>query len=274
MGGVRLVGVVACVLALVAAPGAVSRAQTPVGTEAEQLDRVWENTLVVFPQDPGMYIYRVRNLDMAVKKYAVMKKYPAVVFLHGSTGLFTSSPQVTRIVRDMAAAGYMVFAPNSLDRPHEPYADGKTLKSWITMDSVNLRVAEAKSTYERISKLDFIDADNVFLVGFSMGGQSVANYTGNEFRGYVILGHHCSYHNDRRIDGLKVSTSKPVLAIRGSNDEWYRATRNENMQCGDWMQKHKLGKSVVLPGISHDISTHPEGMKMVVDFMNANLRQP
>src|SRR3546814_19592671 len=68
-------------------------------SEQVQLDRVWENTLVVTPKDPNLYIFRVRNLDMVAKKLDTGRKYPAVVFLHGCSGLFTSSPQVTQIGR-------------------------------------------------------------------------------------------------------------------------------------------------------------------------------
>lgn len=240
-------------------------------SEQTQLERVWENTLVVTPKDPNLYIFRVRNLDMVARTLGAGRKYPAVVFLHGCSGLFTSSPQVTRMVRDMAAAGFVVFAPNSLDRPHDPYCDPKTLKSYIDDKKVQNRINEAKSTFDRVSKLDFIDAENIFLAGHSMGGMTVHNYSGSEFRAYAVLGYHCGPHTYRNLEGIKTPTDRPLLTVRGDADEWYINGPNRTVHCGQYMRNHPLGKSVVLPGAPHDISSHPDGMKIVTEFLLANI---
>jgi len=244
-------------------------------TEREQLDRVWSNTLIVMPQDPALYIYRGRNLDLIEKKYPATQRYPAVVFLHGSTGLYTTSTQITRMVHAMAAAGFVVFAPDSLARPVPPYADAKTFKSRIGYAEVQDRISEAKMVYERIQQFSWIDGNNVFVAGHSMGGMSVQNISSGEFRGYVVLGYHCGPHNDRRLEGIKVPRYRPILSIIGTNDEWFANGPNRSVNCGQYMSGRINAESVVLPGIPHDISQDATAMPKVVAFLRRNtLRSP
>jgi dienelactone hydrolase len=261
-----------CIPAVLLMLIAVFAAQEARADEATELNRVWANTLVVIPQEPDVYFYRAeRNLDLAIEKLTPGKKYPAVVFLHGCSGLSLGSTQVTRMIHNMAAAGFVVFAPNSLDRPHPPYCDPKTLKSYIDFNKVGLRIAEAKMVRERIANFDWIDTENVFLAGHSMGGMTTHNYAvADHFRGYVVLGYHCGPHTDRRLEGIKTPAGRPILSVLGDADEWFAGGPNRAVNCGQYMRAHSAGKSVVLKEAPHDISAHPDGMKLVVEFLRSN----
>lgn len=234
------------------------------------LEAVWGNMLVVFPDRPSSFITRGRNLDRMLELHPVNGRYPAVVFLHGSTGLSMHSTQVTRIIRSMAEAGFVVFAPDSLARPVAPYADAVTFKSRIGVPEVQARIAEAEMARKRISSFPWIDPDNISVAGFSMGGMAVHNITTGDFRAYVVLGYHCGQHSSRQLEGIKIPFDKPILAIRGQSDEWYSGGPNAGVHCGLYFRNYPNARSIVYPGTPHDVSQHPDAMKEVVSFLRKN----
>lgn len=202
------------------------------------------------------------------------EKSPAVIFLHGSTGLSTTSPQTTRIIRNMAEAGYVVFAPDSMARPVPPYADPKTFKSRIGVKEVQGRIAEADMVRSRISKFTWIDANNIFVSGFSMGGMAVHNIATGDYRGYAILGYHCGPHLYRQLEGIKIPRDKPIIAMRGASDEWYVNGPNASVNCGMYMKGFSNAESKVYPNTPHDISQHPEAMPDLIAFLKRNTASP
>lgn len=240
-----------------------------ISTSAQQQidsDKLWLRTFLMLPEEPPVVPrYRLASWNYEPPS----KKLPAVIFLHGCSGITTGSPQVTRMMTDMAKAGFAVFAPES---PRAPYCDPRTLRAWITYEDIQLRLAEAKVTYDRISKLDWIDGENVFLAGFSMGGIATANYSGPEFRGHVILGTACTpLAAAPTVAGLKMPSSKPVMSIIGSDDEWYRPW-HPGRHCGERAIGH-TGPFIVLSGAKHDVSEDPKAMPAVVEFLNAHLKR-
>lgn len=234
------------------------------------LENVWSNTLIVFPDRPSSFITRGRNLDRMLELHPITGRYPAVVFLHGSTGLSLHSTQVTKIIRSIAEAGFIVFAPDSLARPVAPYADAVTFKSRIGVPEVQARIAEADMVRKRIAAFAWIDADNISVAGFSMGGMTVHNIPTGDFRSYVVLGYHCGPHSSRQLEGVKIPYDKPILAIRGQNDEWYAGGPNAGVNCGMYFRNFPNARSIVYPGTPHDVSAHPDAMKEVVAFLRKN----
>jgi dienelactone hydrolase len=224
-----------------------------------ELERVWQKTIVVFPQEPQVNSWTAASLAEAAGRLDLKAPLPAVVFLHGCAGIGPVSSQVLVLARSLAEAGFVVFAPDGLARPRHSYCDPKTHKSSISRDDVLARIAEGRATLQRIKALPWIDSDNIFLMGHSMGGMTVANYPYDDFRGYVISGYHCNLSQDSRNSGVKLPKQKPILAIRGADDEWFAGSINERATCGDKMRDYPHAHSLNLPGGHHEIYYLPEG---------------
>lgn len=265
----RLVSALMLVLAATAF-GSDARSAPDEPNDVQALENVWSNTLIVFPDRPSSFITRGRNLDRMLELHPVTGRYPAVVFMHGSTGLSMHSTQVTKMIRSMAEAGFVVFAPDSLARPVAPYADATTFKSRIGVPEVQARIAEADMVRKRIASFAWVDADNISVAGFSMGAMTVHNIPTGDFRAYIILGYHCGPHSSRQLEGVKIPFDKPILAIRGQNDEWYAGGPNAGVNCGMYFRNYTNAQSIVYPRTPHDVSQHPDAMKEVVAFLRKN----
>lgn len=243
--------------------------------DPQALERVWQNTLVVFPQNPTAITGRVNNLPTVLDWYKPEKKMPAVVFLHGCSGLHMHSSQVTRMVRAFAEAGFVVFAPNSMDRPRNPYCNGIGDRANMDGMSISLRMAELNMVRERIKQFSWVDRDNVFSAGHSLGGWTLSQYKGTEFRALAILGAHCQsttlMKNER---GVLAPESIPVIAVLGGNDEWFPSMNLQSTNCGSFAEmKNPNRQSLVLKGVPHDVSVDPSAMPAVVNFFKRHARE-
>lgn len=185
----RCVAVSVFLAACTSAPVDISSPTYPDNPQA--LANAWYDTLVVFPNEPQNYLTRAgRNLTPAVERFKP-SKLPALIFLHGSTGLAVGSTQTTQMIRSFAEAGFVVFAPNSLDRPRMPYGNASTLTIVPEATAIKQRVAELESTLRHIRELPWIDQENLFLAGHSMGATAAAQYRGTAFKAIALLGTNC-----------------------------------------------------------------------------------
>jgi dienelactone hydrolase len=252
-------------------------ASTPAGNapaeEQVQLGRVWMNTLVVFPQAPNL-MYRGNNFGDGVATVKADQPLPAVVFMHGCAGLHLNWPEVQRMVKGFARAGFVVFAPDSLARPHAAYCDAKNLRATTDRTAMLNRLAEIRSTVDRIHAFKWVDKDNLFLAGASMGGYATALYEGPEFRARVIFGSHCGAARGMP-GGVRAPDGVAVLAIRGGEDEWFSAPHVKGRHCGEFPSMQKPNRqSVVLAGVPHDTSVDPKTMPMAIDFLRKYATRP
>lgn len=245
-----------------------------------ELDRVWDSTLIVFPHSPSSTSTWGNSLRYALDRYKPTEKLPAVVFMHGCSGLWMSSTQVTKMIRSFAEAGFVVFAPDSLARPGQSAycqlrGDGSLLTN-LDKSSIPRRIEEAKATFERIKQFDWIDADNIFLAGHSMGGNTVVRYPYPDFRAMASFGWNCGR---RRVawflDGFEASPSVPIMTLYGFRDE-HLARHQPGVSCGD--ESEMKGKthrvSVTFNEAGHDLSADPRALPMAIDFFRRYATRP
>jgi dienelactone hydrolase len=244
----------------------------PDANNPEQLQRVWNNTLVIFPQNPGGISGRISTIDVIVERYKPTK-HPVVIFLHGCAGLHMTSPQISRMMRAFTDAGYVVFAPNSLDRPHDPYCTGVANPSNTDKFMISKRIGELLMVRERIKAFSWVDQDNVFAAGHSQGAWGISQYTGTEFRGLAVMGYPCT--DSRFLNaaaGVQAPLSVAAISVFGDKDEWYPMLnlRSEHCSASASFRNKPNRKSIVLPGVMHDVSENPTAMPEIVAFFNQN----
>ena len=115
-------------------------------------------------------------------------KLPAVFYLQGypcQSQEFSSTSQgpVKRIIIDWLKAGYVVYR---VQRPN--IGDSKTTKDCRDID-FDEELAGNKAAYEALLKYDFVDKDNVFLFGHSLGSY-VAPFMAETYqpKGIIVYG--------------------------------------------------------------------------------------
>jgi dienelactone hydrolase len=245
-------------------------------TEADQLERVWRNTMVVFPQNPTSITGRAAMLPRLLEWYRPVGRLPAVIFMHGCSGLSMGSSQVTRMIRAYASAGFVVFAPNSLDRPRPPYCTGVGEVSGTDHTSLPLRLAELDMVRAKVAAMDWVDQDNLFASGHSLGGWTLSQYSGTAFRALAPFGLHCLatrvLQNKR---GIQAPESVPVIVAQGDADEWYPTVNLKVTNCGAHAEMRQPNRvHLLLPGIPHDVTRDPSVMPAVVAFFRQHAGRP
>jgi hypothetical protein len=142
----------------------------------------------------------------------------------------------------------------------------------VRINTVDLRRAEVRETVHRLREIPWVDQRNLFLAGHSEGGIATAMYGGGEFNAHFIAGWTCRSTN-KEFDGIHAPASKPVLAVVGDNDPYYRYANQGH--CGERFDllRNRQSRSIVLQGFGHEVSEHPETIPTLVKFFQANIRQ-
>lgn len=137
------------------------------------------------------------------------------------------------------------------------------------MNTVNLRRAEVRDALRRLAELPWVDSRNLFLAGHSEGGIATAMYSGDEFNAYFIAGWTCRSPNPQ-FDRIHAPRDRPVLAVLGGSDPYYIGTINDG-NCGSRLKGRPDSRSIVLPGVGHDVASAPDVIPTLIDFFKAHV---
>ena len=168
-------------IATMVGPLALSACDTPLFATSSDLERTWTRALVLLPAGGSAPPIAVRMGSGRIERWrsarAHRSKVPAIIYMHGCTGLGDIP-----LLEALARAGFAVIAPDSMARRYRPLqCDPKTRTGGQNLFVYNLRQAEISFALERISSLDWVDRDGLFLVGVSEGAVATALYRGDEF---------------------------------------------------------------------------------------------
>lgn len=199
----------------------------------------------------------------------IAQKVPTVLYMHGSSGLYTGAIYRRYIVEE---AGALFFAPNSHKLHGRPtYTSPVEEKHYIKVHKV--RLAEIQYSLKRLKKLPFVDQNNLFLMGNSEGGLAAAIYRSRAFKGRIITAFSCesSYFYTR----FKLGTKKdePFLNIIGTHDQFFSTSSALNRQYTvqgngiEALKKYTHAKIVILTKTKHDITANPYVKDEVVSFL-------
>ncbi|WP_300300897.1 dienelactone hydrolase family protein [Ferrovibrio sp.] len=237
------------------------------------LARVWSATKIVFPAEPDNFFYRPGfTLDRAIAEHRP-KSVPAVVYLHDCAGIAVASPEM-RIISGLARAGFVVFAPHSLDRPRDAFCtDARDYHA--NAEDVAQRLAELEYVREQLRQFPWLDQANVFAVGHGLGGWALTQLSVSTFPVVTITGVNCLPAESASLkSGIAAPEDVAVLTLLGSHDETLAVNLHER-NCSIFPEMQRVNrKSVLLPGVGHDITRDPAAVPLIVDFLKLRMVRP
>lgn len=152
--------------------------ETPEEDASTSLEAPYEyETQELYAQRDGMQIYGVITIPQNAGE-----KMPAVIFSHGFGGTHAVG---TQYAHALAQKGYVVYCFDFCGGSPGSRSDGSTLEMSLFTEQADL-----EAVISMIQGLDYVDGENLFLMGTSQGG-AVSAITGaahpEEIRGMVLL---------------------------------------------------------------------------------------
>ena len=236
-----------------------------------ELHRTWHAALVRIPHNHKVFVGQIS--DLPVEDLPVKAKLPTVIYLHGCSGIWWGT--YIRL-NFFAKNGFVVIAPASFARTKYPKScDPATRRAGLYRETLKMRQYDALNTIKIAKQLDWVDARNIFLVGFSEGGITSATVSTNLNSGVnarVIEGWTC-HAEWSEYRGINASSSEPVLALVADQDPWFQNPWTRG-SCGRYMNSDNGSRSVVYstgPLVSrHSLLDDADVQKLVLEFLQAH----
>ena len=241
---------------------------------APDIERTWLEAMVALPADSstaGPLIARLSSepVERRLNAIAAQAPLPVAIYLHGCTGVGNLD-----FLKDLAATGIVVIAPDSFARRYRPLqCDPKTKTGGRNLFVYDFRLAELTFALGRLEESPWADLENLFLVGNSEGGVAAALFRGDVFNARVITQWTCQ--GAPLVRGIAAPAGTPVLAIVRENDPFYDALHTPAQQghCGEYLAGRPASRSIVLAaGEVHDVYNEPAAVQTILDFIARNRR--
>ena len=243
----------------------------PATAEDADLLRTWKRASVIVPGEAGLIRGWIDDIDKRMPE--AVGPHPTVIYLHGCAGLGRISHDAARL---LAKAGYAVIMPDSFAREHKPKScDPARVVGGFHRGVLGWRQTEANQAIREARRLAWVDADNVFLWGFSEGGTTAATVTGEAVNARIVEGWTC-HAGWGEYRGLRAPAAEPVLALLGGEDPWFRPSYLQG-DCGAFMDGRDDSVSIVYErpnflATKHHLSWQPDVRQLILDFLAEHRR--
>jgi len=243
--------------------------------DPQELERVWQNSLLRIPSEEGKYA-SLQVSDMAKMRFSNQNKFPTVVYMHGCSGVW---PGTIRRINFLARNGFAVVAPPSFARKKYPRScDEYRHKGGLYRDTIKMRQNDAGYAIEKAKQLPWVDKNNVFLMGLSQGGITTATFYSKQdvhsVNARVIEGWTCT-SAWREYKGLRAPKTQPVLSLLGSKDPWFQNPYT-NGECTGFLNKKNGSKSVVYKkgalSYQHELLENTDVQNTVLQFLQQHIQ--
>ncbi len=237
----------------------------------EELHRTWHAALVRIPHNHKVFVGQIS--DLPLEDLPVKAKLPTVIYLHGCSGIWWGT--YIRL-NFFAENGFAVIAPTSFARAKYPKScDPATKRAGLYRETLKMRQYDALNAIKNAKQLDWVDARNIFLVGFSEGGITSATVSTDFDSGVnarVIEGWTC-HAEWSEYRGISVSSSEPVLALVADQDPWFQDSWARG-SCGAYMNSDNGSRSVIYSTGSlmsrHSLLDDSDVQNLVLEFLQAH----
>ena len=231
------------------------------GNGAAEVARTWEEARVFLPGSAVPF--------KPAKAPARDHPLPTVLYLHGCTGFdYSHDGTMGGWAQTLIAAGYAVVMPTSFAREHRPHACDPATYMYnvgLAVEVFDMRREEIEYALAQLRTLPWVDRRNLFLMGHSEGGATVARWREGGFSGHIISGWTCTHRSDPAFDGVQAPLATPVLAIAFQSDPWFRGVLEGS--CASKFGERQDARQVTLPGSGHNTASYPEARAAVLQFL-------
>ena len=240
-----------------------------------EMDRTWQAALVRIPKTGSTRFIRTTIGKLTSSNTAIKGTYPTVIYMHGCTGIWEGT---LHTINFLAKNGYAVIAPASFARKKYPKScEPSTHKGGLYQPTLKMRQNDAGYAIAKAKMLDWVDSENVFLMGLSEGGITTATFSSKDedmsVKARIVEGWTChagwhSYH------GLNAPDNEPVLSLVAKDDPWFQS-RQLKGDCGRFMNKSNGSKSIVFADgylrYQHRLLGSKKAKKIVIRFLKQNI---
>ena len=226
--------------------------------EGYDVSKSWEKAIVYVPGN---------LFTKTVGSVKVEKPMSVVILLHGCGGIHEHEKRWAETIK---SAGFIVVLPNSFAIPNrEVNCVSETSTANIGKVPVNdLRPAEAEYAGNKINEMEWVDKNNIFLMGHSEGGMGAFYTKEVGFKGVIVSGFPC---RSRKPVGSGHGT--PFLAINWERDPYFDKNNNPYIQCSDkpfWKRRIDANQ-LVLPGKGHATAYERQAVDTVLKFLKERI---
>lgn len=266
------------VLAFAAAP--IAAAQAPAGsikgtalrhTPESLATSVANGALVLPPGAAGDAAWSGKFKDAP----AVKGRYPAVIFLHGSSGLGLKAIGEWQLW--LAGLGVASLAPDSFALPdHVTYTSPIDKATYEQIHA--LRASEIPPALAALQAQPWVDPARLALAGTSEGSVPVARYPGKEFAGRILYAWSCESNYFVTEPRNAFEPGKPVLNVISTVDPFFSAANawlgnpSAKGHCGEALKDEKGAAIVLVPGAPHTLLGFPAARHATAGFIAAVLK--
>jgi dienelactone hydrolase len=243
--------------------------------DASELNRTWEAALVRVPKANGTYSSYIMG-KLFEYSVSALQPLPTIIYLHGCAGVWAGT--YTRL-NFLAKSGFAVIAPVSFARAKYPQScDPANVKGSMYRGTLNIRQNDAGHAIAKAKQLNWVDENNIFLMGHSQSGVTTATFKSKDDKmsvnARVIEGWTC-HAGWGEYEGINAPVNEPVLALVGKNDPWFQNgwTRGD---CGTYINKDNGSRSIVLSegvlSARHELLEDLNLQKTVLEFLRKHMR--
>ena len=150
-----------------------SKMQEKDFSNPDELNLPWINALVRIPKRNGS-VFRTSIGEINNNEKILKNKYKTIIYLHGCSGHWSGT---AKRIDFFAKNGYAVIAPPSMARKKYAQSCDTTIsRGGMYRKVLKIRQIDAEYAVLRAKKLDWVDENNIFLIGLSEGGITTATY--------------------------------------------------------------------------------------------------
>lgn len=168
------------------------------------------------------------------------KKYPTVIYAHGAESDYKAD---IATLKSLAKSGIVCYTFDFYGWTKR--TKGEKSGAWFKGTARGVdnayetkvleQVAELNAIIEKIKTLDYVDADNIFLLGSSMGGATVATCAvthSEDIRGIILQYPAINLNHDAMVDGATYDVNRytrNVLLLQGTKDVIVPLTMSQSL---------------------------------------------